>query len=121
MVDDSTAQRMKHALVGGLAAIVLAPAAAAVTATVYRFPVPMVGYTSGFGGALTAAVGSVFYLVLGGALVLGALGAVGGYVAVGPKRPAGAGTYALAVLIGLGVAVAGAVALALLEYVIGPW
>ncbi|MFF2082643.1 hypothetical protein ACFVVM_02660 [Nocardia sp. NPDC058176] len=121
MVEAGTADRMKHAVVGGLSAIVLAPVAAAVIAIVYRFPVPLVGYTSGFGGALTAAAGSLFYLVLGGAVLVGAIGGAGGLLVAGPRRPATPRTYTIAVLVGLGVAFLGALALALLEYLVGPW
>lgn len=116
-METGTADRIRHAAVGGLAAIVLAPVAAALTAIGYRFPVPLVGYTSGIGGAPTAAVGSLFYLVLGGAVVVGGLGALGGLLSAGPTRR----TYALAVLAGFVAALLGAVALALLEYVVGPW
>ncbi|GEM30605.1 hypothetical protein NN3_16120 [Nocardia neocaledoniensis NBRC 108232] len=113
--------RGKLALAGGLAAVVLAPVAAAVTAAVYRFPVPLVGYTSGVGGALTAAVGSLFYLVLGGALVLAVVGALGGVLVtwgnpVGTRR-----NYLLAIGSGMVAAILGALGLALLEYVVGPW
>ncbi len=90
-------------------------------ATVYRFPVPLVGYTSGVGGALTAALGSLFYLVLGGALVLAAVGALGGVLVtwgspIGTRR-----NYLLAVGAGMFAAFLGALGLALLEYLVGPW
>lgn len=115
------AERGRYALVGGLAAVVLAPVAAATTAAVYRFPVPLVGYTSGIGGALTAAVGSIFYLVLGGAVVLAVAGALGGLAMTwGSPAPTRRG-YLIAVLAGLFAAFLGAIGLALLEFLVGPW
>ncbi|MET9215685.1 MULTISPECIES: hypothetical protein [unclassified Nocardia] len=117
----SAAERGRHALVGGLAAVVLAPVAAATTAAVYRFPVPLVGYTSGIGGAPTAAVGSIFYLVLGGAVVLAVAGALGGLLMTwGNPAPTGR-NYLIAGAAGLFVAFLGAVGLALLEFLVGPW
>lgn len=102
-------------------AVAAAPVAAAVVALVYRFPVPLSGYTSGFGSTWAAVVGSIFYLVLGGAIVLGILGAAGGFLAA---RIGGADarlrwwlTGTLAVL----VALLGAISLAVLEWFVGAW
>ncbi|WP_102142202.1 hypothetical protein [Mycobacterium hubeiense] len=103
---------MRMPLIGAAAAILWAPIAAALIAVIYRFPVPFGGYASGLDGALTAALASVFYLVLGGVVVLGALGAVAG--ALLTRRW-------LTVLAGFAIAVVAALSLALLEYVIGPW
>lgn len=108
----------RTALVGAAAAIGWAPVAAAIVAAVYRFPVPFGGYARGLDAAPTAALGSVFYLVLGGVVVLGALGAaVGATLAkLTPTRATG-----LTVAVAWVIAMLGALSLALLEYVIGPW
>lgn len=64
------------------------------------------------------AVASLFYLVLGGALILGGLGAAAGaMLAKAVPRRAGP----LTVLAGFVISLLGALSLALLEYVIGPW
>lgn len=115
------AERGRHALVGGLAAVVLAPVAAATTAAVYRFPVPLVGYTRGIGGALTAAVGSLFYLVLGGAVALAAAGALGALLMTWGNPAPTRRTYLRAGAAGVCAAFLGALGLALLEFVVGPW
>lgn len=99
-----------------MVAIGCAPVAAALVAVAYRFPVPFGGYASGLDDALTAAAASLFYLILGGALVLGVLGAVTG-ATLASRRRAGM----LTAVAGLAFAVLGAVSLALLELVIGPW
>ncbi|MGX1776015.1 hypothetical protein ACWIGW_28160 [Nocardia brasiliensis] len=117
--DGASVTRM--AGLGALVAVVLAPAAAALVAIVYRFPVPLSGYARGFGGAGDAALGSLFYLILGGAPVLAILGVVGGVVAV---RVAGTDRRRARVLTlgaAAGSALLAAVALAVLEFFIGAW
>ena len=109
---------VRLAVIGAVAAIGWAPVAAALLALVYRFPVPFSSYASGVGGTPTAMMASVFYLVMGGVVVLGALGAAVG--ALLAKR-AGSRAAALTVMAALGIAIVGATALALLEKVIGPW
>ncbi|MGV0741442.1 hypothetical protein [Mycolicibacterium sp. XJ870] len=103
-------------MVGAVAAVGWAPLAAAIVAAVYRFPVPFGEYASGLGGMPTAALASVFYLALGGFLVLGALGAVAGALLAGT-----ASATRLTVAASIVIALLGALTLALLEYVIGPW
>ncbi|PXX71366.1 hypothetical protein DFR70_101788 [Nocardia tenerifensis] len=111
----------KAALVAAGAAIALAPPAAALVAVIYRFPVPLSGYVSGFAGAGTAAVASLFYLVLGGAPLLGILAGAAGFAAArsakGDTRRLWRRTFAAAAC----VALLSAVALAVLEFFIGPW
>ncbi|WP_067538302.1 hypothetical protein [Nocardia crassostreae] len=110
----------KEALWGSLAAIVAAPFAAAIVATLYRFPVPLSDYVYGLPGAPAAAIGSLFYLLLGGAFVLGILGAAGSYLTARFSRdPRQARVLTLAV--GLIVALLGAVSLAVLELFVGAW
>ncbi|MFC9434262.1 hypothetical protein [Nocardia sp. NPDC057030] len=121
MSDASTenAFALKTAGLGAVAAVVPAPLAAAVVAVVYRFPVPLAeDYARGFGGAGDAALASVFYLLLGGALVLGILGGIGGFVAARlDARRARYRTLAVSV----GIALLAASALSVLEFSIGAW
>lgn len=110
---------LKAAIAGAVAAVVMVPLAAAIVAVVYRFPVPLAGYAHGFGGAGSAALGSLFYLVLGGAPVVAILGAAGGFVAA---RSARRGTGRVRVLVAAAVvALLAAITLAVLEFFIGPW
>lgn len=108
--------RLRLALVGAVAAVGFAPLAAAIVAAVYRFPIPFAEYVTGVGGMPAAALASVFYLALGGFVVLGAFGAAAGALLAGT---AAATRHAVAA--SFVIAVVGALSLALLEYVIGPW
>ncbi|MGH3738014.1 MAG: hypothetical protein ACRDT6_20745 [Micromonosporaceae bacterium] len=108
------------ALAGAAAAVLASPVAAALVAVVHRFPVPFAGYAQGFAGAPTAALGSLFYLLLGGVLVLAAAGAGAGVLA-GRRAASRSGALTLSIVLGCLIALAGALSLALLEYVIGPW
>ncbi len=104
-----------------MAAVLTAPAAAAAVAGVYRFPVPFGEYARGPSAAGDAALASVFYLILGGAVVLAGAGAVVGWLA---QRRTARGSWRSATLTMLGafaVAVVAAVVLATLEYAIGSW
>ncbi|MFD6161373.1 hypothetical protein ACFWF7_38270 [Nocardia sp. NPDC060256] len=80
-MSDASSPGKNAALCGALAAVVVAPLAAAIVATVYQFPVFMYGEARGLAEADNAAMGSVFYLIFGGAPVLALLGAAaGGFV-----------------------------------------
>lgn len=108
--------RLRPALVGAAAAVGFAPLAAAIVAAVYRFPIPFAEYATGLGGMPAAALASVFYLALGGFVVLGAFGAVAGALLAGA-----ASATRHVVTTSLAIAVVGALSLALLEHVVGPW
>ncbi len=99
-------------LAGAVSAVAAAPLAAAVVATLYRFPVPFGGYARGWSDAPAAALASVFYLILGGAVVLAGLGCLAGALVRSVRTAA---------LLGGLVAVLGALTLATLEYVVGTW
>lgn len=107
---------------GAVAAVVLAPLAAALVAIVYRFPVPMAeDYARGFGGAGDAALGSVFYLILGGALVLAILGGIGGFVTARFAQLNARRARFRTLAVSAGIALLAASALAVLEFFIGAW
>jgi hypothetical protein len=63
---------------------------AGLIALVYRFPVPLSGYVSGFVGMFLAMLGAIFYFLMGGFLVLPLLGALAGWSAhnIAAKRQA---------------------------------
>ncbi|KAA8888805.1 hypothetical protein F3087_07265 [Nocardia colli] len=107
---------------GAVAAVVLAPLAAALVAIVYRFPVPMAeDYARGFGGAGDAALGSVFYLILGGALVLAILGGIGGFVTARFAQLNARRAQFRTLAVSAGISLLAASALAVLEFFIGAW
>ncbi|MEU6564480.1 hypothetical protein [Nocardia nova] len=104
---------------GAVVTICWAPVAAAVVASVYRFPIPFDGYARGASDALSAALASVFYLVVGGAFPLALAGALAGFLLARGRGPARRLTLIAAT--GFATACAAALLLALLEYAIGPW
>ncbi|WP_024805347.1 hypothetical protein [Nocardia sp. BMG51109] len=106
---------------GALAAVLAAPLAAALVAGIYRFPVPFADYARGWSGAGDAALASVFYLVLGGVIVLAAGGAVGGWLIQRAVAPCSTRAAGLTTVSAFGVAAVAAVVLATLEFLIGPW
>ncbi|OXR41528.1 hypothetical protein B7C42_06420 [Nocardia cerradoensis] len=106
---------------GALAAVLTAPVAAAMVASVYRFPIPFGVYARGPHEAVNAALAAVFYLVMGGGLLLAALGGAAGLMIVRAHGRRLGRALALTTAAGFGLAVVGAFALALLEHVIGPW
>ncbi|MFD6156934.1 hypothetical protein ACFWF7_04290 [Nocardia sp. NPDC060256] len=112
---------LKAACLGAVAAVVLAPLAAAVVAIVYRFPVPLGEYARGFGGAGDAALGSLFYLLFGGVLVVGILGAAGGFVAARSAGRHGGRAQRRTLGAAAIVALLSAIALSVLEFFVGPW
>lgn len=111
----------RAALLGAAAANIAAPPAAAIVAALYRFPVPLTGYAYGLSGALTAAFSSLFYLLLGGVVVLGGLGAAGGLLATRLAAPDPRKVTRLTIAIAALIALLGATALATLELFIGAW
>ncbi|RDI69244.1 hypothetical protein DFR76_101782 [Nocardia pseudobrasiliensis] len=106
---------------GALAAVLTAPIAAALVAIVYRFPIPFGDYATGAGDALNAAAASVFYLVIGGGVLLAVLGAVAGGLITRSTGTSLLRALALSVAAGFGLALLGALLLASLEHFIGPW
>ena len=112
---------VKAALLGALWSVAFAFPAAALLAAIYRFPVPFVGYVSGFGSVLSALLAVIFYGLIGGFIVLGGLGAAAGLFAFRLHQPNRQAvrkwTLGLAAL----VAVLCTSVLAILDKVIGPW
>ncbi|PPJ21079.1 hypothetical protein C5E44_05655 [Nocardia nova] len=106
---------------GALVAVLTAPLAAAVVASVYRFPIPFGEYAEGLREAVNAALAAVFYLVMGGGMLLAVLGGAAGLMIVRAHGRRLGRSLALTFAAGFGLAVLGAFALALLEHVIGPW
>jgi hypothetical protein len=106
---------------GALAAVLTAPVAAAMVASVYRFPIPFGEYAAGLHEAVNAALAAVFYLVTGGGMLLAVLGGAAGLMIVRAHGRRLGRALALTTAAGFGLAVVGAFALALLEHVLAPW
>ncbi len=127
--DDVTGERSHPAgpdiwvavLWGAVVTIGWAPVAAAFMASVYRFPIPFGGYARGVTDAVSAALASAFYLVVGGVVPLALAGAAAGFLLARGTGRGRARCLALIAAVGFGTACAGALLLALLEYAIGPW
>jgi hypothetical protein len=95
--------------------------AAALVALCYRFPIPLGGYQSGPQAMLLSVVAVIVYGLLGGFVLLAALGAAGGALA---HRLAGASPRTVVRLtIGFAAAIdlVAVLALATLDKFIGPW
>ena len=94
----------------------------AIVTLVYRFPVPFVGYVSGPQGVATALAGlTVYGVALGGFVVIGVLGAIGGFLSAvliknDPRR-----CRMTMRLWSLFVTMLGVFTLAILDKIIGPW
>jgi len=106
---------------GGLWAMVLMFPLAALSALLYRFPVPFAGYLTGPVAIPGALLAVLFYGVLGGFPVLFAAGALGGVLAsvIGGSSPERIRwlTRGLAFV----SALASVIVLATLDKLIGPW
>lgn len=97
------------------------PLLAALTALVFRFPVPFYKYVSGLAGVVPAFEGAIFYGCLGGFVVEAALGAVGGLLGARRGWPVKKRMNMLCVIGALAGAELGVMTLAVLDWVIGPW
>jgi hypothetical protein len=106
---------------GAAIGMVGSPFLAAVTALVFRFPVPFYKYVSGPPGVVLAFEGAIFYGLLGGFLVEAVLGGLGG--ALGARRgwPVKKRMHRLCAIGALASAELGVMVLAVLDWVIGPW
>ncbi|WP_227982612.1 hypothetical protein [Nocardia spumae] len=109
------------ALWGAVVAICSAPFAAALVASLYRFPIPFGDYARGLNEALNAALASIFYLVIGGIVPLALAGAIAGFLLARRNVRGRARCLALTAATGFAMACVCALLLALLEYAIGPW
>ncbi len=111
----------KAVLRGTALALISAFPAAAITALLYRFPVPFAGYLSGFQAVGPAVIAVIFYGIFGGFVVLALLGAMGGWVAYRIGAPAERQVRLLTYAFSTAAALAGALLLAVLDKIIGPW
>lgn len=89
--------------------------------SIWRFPIPFVGYRSGFYHAGHALFAAGFYVIIGGFVVLGVLGAFAGMVAHTLRPDDEREQKRLARIVTAVIALAAATLLAALDKLIGPW
>ena len=94
---------------------------AAICALVFRFPIPLFGYASGFAAMFPAMMAVVFYGVLGGFPLQALLGGIGGVAGARYGRPDESRMRKYSLLVSIFSAVPGIATLALLDYIVGPW
>jgi hypothetical protein len=94
---------------------------AALVALCFRFPIPFSGYESGPSAVLRSLFAVLFFGVLGGFLVIAALGAASGALAHRLAGPDVRKWRWLAVGLALGGDFVAVMTLAVLDKIIGPW
>jgi hypothetical protein len=113
---------IRAAVIGACAAIVLTFPIAALTALVYRFPIPFGGYASGPSAVPLSLAAVAFYgVAMGGFVVVGLLGFAAGVVAERVARANRKPVVKMTVLFALLLALLAVFALAILDKLIGPW
>ena len=113
---------MRWFATGALIGVVGSLPLAALSALLFRFPVPFAGYMSGSRAVVPALMGTLFYgLALGGFAVQALLGGLGGLAGARRGWPDHNRRRRLCVthsLVGSGI---GVMTLAVLDWIIGPW
>jgi len=102
-------------------ALLIAFPLAALSALVFRFPIPLAGYRSGPSAIPGALFAVVFYGTLGGFVVLAGLGAVSGVMANKMLTPESTEARRLTKVIATALAAVAILILAVLDKIIGPW
>jgi hypothetical protein len=110
----------RAAFIGAAWAVGAAFPLAAITALVYRFPIPFADYASGPSAIPGALIATVFYGLLGGFVVLAVLGGLGGTALHHVMRTS---AKRLMLIRGWSIIVAATsvVLLSVLDKIIGPW
>ncbi len=95
---------------------------AALSALLFRFPIPFGGYSSGVHAVLPSAVAvTVYGVMFGGFVVQGLLGAVAGVLAQRRAGPDEGHKWRRCGIYGLAASLPGVTTLAVLDKIIGPW
>ena len=111
----------RSTIVGALAALLGMFPAAFVLALVWKFPLFMVGYQSGFEAALFTPFTVFFFGILGGFLIVPALGALAGQIAFRTAHGNASMAHRLSILFGMLSAFLAGVLLILLDQIFGPF
>lgn len=109
------------ALHGAFWCVLFAFPGAVLLVSVWRFPIPFAGYRSGPGHAGHALFAAGFYIIIGGFVVLGALGAIAGLITRTLRPDDEREQKRLARIVTAVIALAAATLLAALDMIIGPW
>jgi hypothetical protein len=113
---------MRWFATGALIGLVGSLPLAALSALVFRFPVPFAGYMSGPGAVVPALMGALFYgIALGGFAVQALLGGLAGLAGARRGSPDRKRMRRLCVTFSLVGSGTGIMALAILDWIIGPW
>ncbi len=92
-----------------------------VLALLWRFPVPFSGYENGVDGAVHSIGGVLFYGIIGGFIVLAALGYLGGFLASKIKAKKNSTSRTLSLVMGMMAALVCGITLSILDKIIGTW
>jgi len=106
---------------GALTTILLAFPLAALSALLFRFPIPFASYESGWSAMPHALAAVRFYGTLGGFVLLALLGGLGGAVAHRLGKADMRRVWRWTVSLAAAVAFCAVMLLATLDYIIGPW
>jgi hypothetical protein len=107
---------------GALIGVVGTLPLAALSALVFRFPVPFAGYMSGPEAVRPAVAAALFYgVTLGGFAVQALLGGLGGLAGARRGRPDKKRMWKLSVTGSLLGSAVGVITLAILDWIVGPW
>lgn len=109
------------ALHGAFWCVLFSFPSAVLLVSVWRFPIPFAGYRSGLGHAGHALFAAGFYVLIGGFVVLGFLGAFAGLTARTLRPDDEREQKRLARIITAVIAFAAVTLLAALDKLIGPW
>jgi Na+/phosphate symporter len=109
------------ALHGAFWCVLFAFPGAVLLVSVWRFPIPFAGYRSGPGYVVEALFAAGFYIIIGGFVVLGVLGAFAGLVARTLRPEDEREQKRLSRIVTALIALAIATLLAALDKLIGPW
>ena len=119
--DPQIRERLRWFVRGAATAVFASFPLAALCALVFRFPIPLFGYASGFGAMWPAMIAVLFYGLMGGIPLQALLGGLGGLAGARYGRPDERRRRQYSLVLSIAIAVPGIVSLAVLDYIIGPW
>jgi hypothetical protein len=94
---------------------------AALTALVFRFPIPFGSYMSGPGAVMPAIFAAAFYGMIGGFMVQAVLGGIAGVLGARAGPPDRKGAWRRCATFAILAALPGVLILSILDWIIGPW
>lgn len=119
--DSQIREHVRWFVRGAAGAVIASFPLAGICALVFRFPIPLFDYASGFDAMVPAMGAVVFYGVFGGFPLQALLGGIGGLIGARYGRPDEVRMRKYALLASILCAVPGIVTLATLDYIVGRW